>query len=80
MFLWKGYKIAKESSDVFSKLTALGITSWITIQTIINMGAMIGISPLTGIPLPFISYGGTALLSELAGVGILLNIARNNRK
>jgi len=77
MFLWRGFKIGKENPDKFSQLTALGITSWIIIQTFVNIGAMIGILPLTGIPLPFISYGGSALITELIGVGILLNISRN---
>ncbi len=77
LFLWEGYKIGRESHSLFSKLTALGITSWIILQAFINIGAMIGILPLTGIPLPFISYGGSALLAELAGIGILLNISKH---
>ncbi len=76
IFLWRGFKIAKESRDKFARLTAIGITSWIVIQTFVNIGAMTGLLPLTGIPLPFISYGGSALISELIGVGILLNISR----
>lgn len=76
LFLWRGYKIGKESKDIFSKLTALGITSWILIQTLVNVGSMIGVLPLTGIPLPFISYGGSALITELVGVGVLLNISK----
>jgi len=76
IFLWRGFKIAKESKDKFSQLTALGISSWITLQAFVNIGSMIGILPLTGIPLPFISYGGSALISELIGVGILLNISK----
>lgn len=77
IFLWRGFKIAKESQNKFFQLTALGITSWIVIQTFVNIGAMIGILPLTGIPLPFISYGGSALIVELIGIGILLNISKN---
>lgn len=76
LFLWQGYKIGKESKDIFSKLTALGITSWILIQALVNIGSMIGVLPLTGIPLPFISYGGSALITELVGIGILLNISK----
>jgi cell division protein FtsW len=76
IFLLRGFKIAKESQDKFSQLTALGITSWIVFQSFVNIGAMIGLLPLTGIPLPFISYGGSALITELIGVGILLNISR----
>ncbi|MFH1036523.1 MAG: putative peptidoglycan glycosyltransferase FtsW [Patescibacteria group bacterium] len=75
-FFWRGFKISKGSQDAFSKLAALGITFWIIFQTLINMGSMTGILPLSGIPLPFFSYGGSALVAELAGVGILLNISR----
>ena len=77
IFLWRGFKICKLAQNQFCKLTALGISSWIVLQSFINIGAMIGILPLTGIPLPFISYGGSALISELVGVGILLNISKN---
>ena len=78
MFLWRGFKIAKKSKDKFCQLTALGITCWIIVQTFVNIGAMIGILPLTGIPLPFVSYGGSALIVEMIGVGILLNISKNS--
>jgi len=77
LFLWRGFKIGKVGEDKFSKLLALGITSRIIIQAFTNIGSMIGILPLTGIPLPFISYGGSALISELIGVGILLNISKS---
>jgi cell division protein FtsW len=77
-FLFIGFKVAKRSDDDFCRLTALGITSWIVIQAFVNIGAMIGLLPLTGIPLPFISYGGSALVAELIGIGILLNISKQN--
>ncbi len=80
IFLWRGFKIAKETQDRFSQLAALGITSWIIVQSFVNIGAMIGVLPLTGIPLPFISYGGSALIAELIGLGILLNISRSVQK
>ncbi len=76
-FLWRGLKIALSSKDAFLQLLALGIICWIMIQTFVNIGAMIGLLPLTGIPLPFVSYGGSALLVELAAMGILLNISKN---
>jgi len=76
IFLWLGFKIARKTKNLFLQLLALGITSWIILQAFINIGAMIGLMPLTGIPLPFISYGGSALITELAGVGILLNISK----
>ena len=79
LFAWRGFKIIKESSDIFFQLIGVGITSWIFIQSLLNIGAIIGLMPLTGIPLPFISYGGSALIAELAGVGILLNISKNKK-
>ncbi len=75
-FAFRGWKIIKNSDDQFFKLAASGIILWITIQAFVNIGAMIGILPLTGIPLPFISYGSSALISELIGIGILLNISK----
>lgn len=76
LFLYRGIKIAKEAPDMFSKLVAIGITSWIIFQAFINIAAIISLIPLTGIPLPFISYGGSALMFSLFGVGILMNISR----
>ena len=78
LFLWRGYEIGTKSTDTFSRLTALGITSWILIQTFVNIGAMINFLPITGIPLPFISYGGSAMLIELSAIGILLNISKTS--
>ena len=80
VFAWRGFKIAKENKDKFCQLAALGITVWIISQTFVNIGAMIGMLPLTGVPLPFISYGGSALVAELAGLGILLNISKKNNQ
>lgn len=76
IFIWQGMKLAKNQKDEFKKLLSIGITSWIGLQAFVNIGAMIGMIPLTGVPLPFFSYGGSALLSELAGCGILLNISK----
>jgi len=76
IFAWRGFKIAQEAPDSFGKLTAVGITSWITFQALMNIMAITSLIPLTGIPLPFISYGGTALATSLLGVGILLNISK----
>ncbi|MDD5221068.1 MAG: putative lipid II flippase FtsW [Candidatus Pacebacteria bacterium] len=76
VFAWRGIKIAKEQNDEFYRSITIGITTWFVFQAIINMGAMIGILPMTGIPLTFLSYGGSALLSELAALGILLKISK----
>jgi cell division protein FtsW len=75
-FAFRGFKIARNAPDVFSKLVAAGITSWIIIQALINIGGITAIIPLTGVPLPFISYGSTAMVVSLLGVGILLNISK----
>ncbi len=79
IFLWRGFKILKEARDKFSRLAGLGITFWIVFQAFANMGSMIGILPLSGIPLPFISYGGSHMAAELIGVGILLNISKQKQ-
>jgi cell division protein FtsW len=75
-FAFQGFKIAKNAPDNFSKLLAIGITSWILIQSFVNIAAISGSMPLTGVPFPFISYGGSGLIITLAAVGILVNISR----
>jgi len=80
IFLYRAFLIAKKSRDKFSRLVAVGIGSWICIQAFINIGAMIEIVPLTGIPLPFISYGSSHIIAELIGIGILLNISKSLKK
>lgn len=72
----RGFKISKNAPDSFGQLVAGGITCWIIIQAFVNMAAISGIIPLTGIPLPFISFGGTSLIFLMAGAGILLNISK----
>ncbi|HRZ34062.1 MAG TPA: putative lipid II flippase FtsW [Candidatus Moranbacteria bacterium] len=72
----RALKIAKNAPDKFSKLMAVGIISWIVFQAFINIAAISGLIPLTGIPLPFISYGGTSIIFLMAGAGILLNISK----
>lgn len=72
----RSFKIAKQAPDMFSKLLAGGIASWISIQTVINLAAMVALVPLTGIPLPLISYGGSATIVSLVGIGMLLSISR----
>ncbi len=78
LFAWQGFKIALNSKNEFSKLLATGITFWITLQAFFNIGGIIGILPLAGIPLPFFSYGASHLITEMIGVGILLNISKNS--
>jgi len=76
LFFYRGYKISQNSSDGFGANLSIGIASWLTIQAFINIGGMINLLPMTGVPLPFISYGGSAMMASLAGVGILLNISK----
>lgn len=76
-FLWRGFRIARRAPDDFGRLLALGLTTWIGMQAAINMSAMVALVPLTGVTLPFISYGGSSLIVTLAAVGILLNISRH---
>ena len=78
VFIWRGLLIASGASNVFGKLLGTGIIVSIAVQAFVNIGANAGILPLTGVPLPFISYGGTSLTMSLLGVGILSNIAKQN--
>jgi cell division protein FtsW len=75
ILVYRGFRIAKLAKDRFGFLLATGITTWIAVQAIVNISVNLGIFPLTGLTLPFISYGGSSLLSVLCGVGILLNIS-----
>lgn len=76
---WRGFRIAKNSADRFGYLLTGGITGWLFFQAFINIAAISGLIPLTGIPLPFISYGGTALIISSVGAGILVNISKYTR-
>ncbi len=73
----RGIRISRNAPDNFGKILAVGLTSWLGIQTAINLSSMVALLPLTGVPLPFISYGGSALVANLAAVGILLNISKS---
>ncbi len=79
-FAARGFMIAVEANTAFGTFAVTGLTLLITISAFLNIGAMLGIAPLTGLPLPFVSHGGTALLCALATVGIILNIAANRSK
>jgi len=77
---YRGFRIALRAPDVFGTLIAAGITCWIVLEALINIAVISGMLPLTGLPLPFISYGGSSLVSLLAAVGLLQSIARGTRK
>jgi len=76
IFVWRGFKIAVSAPDNFTSLVAAGITIMISFQALMNIGVVTGSLPVTGITLPFISYGGSSLVFTMAGVGILLGISR----
>lgn len=74
--IYRGFRIARNAPTRFGQLLAAGIVSWLAIQTLINLGAMVALLPLTGVPLVFLSYGGSSLIVTLYAVGILLNISK----
>ena len=76
----RGFRLAKKAPDRFSSFLVLGVSLWIIFQAFINIMAIIGLMPLTGITLPFISYGSTSLIFVLIGVGIVLNISRYRKR
>lgn len=80
IFVYRGIRIAIRASDLFSTYLALGITTLVGLQATIHMGVTMGLLPTKGIPLPFISYGGSSLLTNLIGLGILLNISSQIRR
>lgn len=79
-FTFRGYKIASHAVDLYGMLLVVGIMTLIITQAFLNIAAMVGMAPLSGLPLPFISHGGTALLAVLAAVGIVLNVSKYQRK
>jgi len=76
LLAWRGMRVAMNAPDTFGALAALGITSWLTYQAFINIAVVVSLIPMTGMPLPFLSKGGTSLVIVLAAVGILLSISR----
>ena len=75
-FVWRGIMVAMKAKDVYGSLLAVGITSVIAVQSLINIAVVTGSMPVTGVPLPFISYGGSSLVINMTAMGILLNISR----
>ncbi len=73
---WRGQLIARNVGEPFGKNLAIGIATWLIIQTIVNIGGVINFIPMTGVPLPLVSYGGTAVMATLASLGILVNISQ----
>ncbi|BCL82699.1 cell division protein FtsW [Ktedonobacteria bacterium brp13] len=73
---FRGFRLARRTQDIYGALLVTGITTWLVVQAMINIGASTGTIPYTGVPLPFISFGGTSMVISLAGVGVLLSISR----
>jgi len=79
IFIWLGFRIAYSARDLFGQFLAFGLVTMLALQVIINIAVVTGLIPTKGLPLPFISYGGTSLVYSLASVGLLLNIAKHRR-
>ena len=76
LLLWRTLRLAGRSSDLFGRLVAGGVACWFAFQTFVNIGMTLGIMPITGLPLPFVSYGGSAMFANWMAVGLLLNVGR----
>ncbi|MFA6106972.1 MAG: putative lipid II flippase FtsW [Patescibacteria group bacterium] len=79
LIFYRGYKISVNAPDDYGKILGLGLTSWITMQAFINIGGIINLFPMTGVPLPFVSQGGSAIISALGAAGIIYNISKYSK-
>jgi cell division protein FtsW len=79
ILVWRGLAIARDARDLFGRYLAVGLTAMIGVVAFLNMAVVLGLAPTTGLPLPFVSYGGSAMMVNLAGVGLLLSIAAHSR-
>ena len=79
LFVWRGIVISIKSQDTFGTLIAIGLTTMIGLQALINIAVVTNTIPVTGMPLPFFSYGGSAMLADLIAVGVLLSVSRNSK-
>jgi cell division protein FtsW len=77
LMVYAGLRTALRSSDLFRRLAAAGATAWIASQALVNIGAVLGLLPIAGLPLPLVSYGGSALLPTLVALGMLVSFARD---
>lgn len=77
VIVFTGFRIAEHASDDFGRMVAFGVSTWIAVQVMVNVGAIVRFLPITGVPLPFVSYGGSSLIPTIAAMGLLLAVARN---
>jgi cell division protein FtsW len=77
---YRGYLISQRAPDLYGRILAIGIVSWVMVQMILNVGGIMNFIPMTGVPLPFVSSGGSALMALLSAMGILVNISRQTRE
>jgi cell division protein FtsW len=77
LLIWRILEIAKRSPDSFAKYVVVGVGAWIGIQAFVNIGSMVALMPITGVPLPFISYGGTSLAVTMAAIGVVLSVSKH---
>jgi rod shape determining protein RodA len=80
VLLWRALQLAARSPDLFGRLVATGVACWFAFQTFINIGMTLGITPVTGLPLPFVSYGGSSMFANWMAIGLLLNVHRRHRE
>jgi rod shape determining protein RodA len=80
VFLYRGVRIAAESRDLFGTLMAVGVVSMFAFHILVNIGMTVAIMPVTGLPLPLVSYGGSNMITNLAAIGVLLNIYLRRQK
>lgn len=74
--MWAGTRVALRTTDTFTRICAAGITTWFTVQAVVNIGSVIGLVPVAGVPLPFVSYGGSSLVATMTAMGLLIGLAR----
>ncbi len=79
ILLWRALRVAGRSPDLFGRLVAVGVATWFAFQTFVNIGMTLGIMPVTGLPLPFVSYGGSAMFANWMAIGLLLNVQMRHR-
>jgi rod shape determining protein RodA len=80
LVLWRALRIASQATDPFGRLVAAGVVSWFAFQSFVNIGMTLGIMPVTGLPLPFVSYGGSSMFANLMAIGLLQNVHMRSRE